>query len=282
MARFVLGVRGMRRSLACALAFNALIARASIARAVDVRSELTIGREFVYLTGDVEQELVDGQLALGAGLTMVSDYRIERYGAQGLVEYRGDHVSAGVAAAFAPRQAGRGWASLDPHAELQWALGRARLRGDGGVLLRRVDAALRRTTVAVDQLQLHAEVEIEWNDRWRIAASALCSFYDPDPAAPRMRGADLGLAVSLAGKPERWAAGATLGRRVARPVWVGAAASAVDYADGSGVAAVPRVALTLGPWRGIGIEASGELVVPPAPSAASLRAIGGVALEYER
>ena len=255
----------------------------AVAHAIEVRSDLSIGREFVYLANDVESEVLDGKLALGAGLTMVSDYAFERYGVQGLVEYRGEHVSAGVAAAFAPRQAKRGWAALDPHVELQAAFGRLQLDGSAGVLLRRIDAALRRGTTAVDQLQLHGDLELVWNERWRLAIAVLYSFYDPDPASPRLRGADLGLAVSLAGRPERWACGGVVGRRVVQGLRLAAGATGVVYADGRGGAAVPRVEVRLGPWRGIGITTSIELVIgTPRSSGESIGEVGGLALEYDR
>src|SRR5258707_13821129 len=119
------------------------------ARAVELRSELSIGREFVYLTNGVETEVFDGQLGLGAGLTMVSDYTIERYGATALVEYRGAHFSTGVAATFGPRQERRGWASLDPHAELQVERGAWSTRVAAGGLLRRIEGAGHVRSVAV-------------------------------------------------------------------------------------------------------------------------------------
>ncbi|HEX6838071.1 MAG TPA: hypothetical protein VF334_15945 [Polyangia bacterium] len=271
----------MRRTLAVLLALFAF--HRSIARAVEVRSELTAGREFVFLTNDVEVELLDGQLALGGGLTLVGDYAIERYGAQALVEWRGEHASAGVAATFGPRQAGRGWASLDPHAEVERTVGRWRLRADAGVLLRRIDAALRRRPIAVDQLQLHAAGDVTLDDRWRLGLFALYSFYDPEPSAPSLQGLDLGLAVTLAGRPERWAAGASVARRAHRAVWCELGAAGVVYADGQGAAMVPRAVLRLGPWRGVSVAAALDLVVGAAGATAEpLRAIGGLELGYER
>ena len=282
MARFVLCVGGMRRMLAVAIAFAAA-SRGSPAHAVDVRSEVTAGREFVFWTNDVEVELADGQLALGGGVTLVSDYTIERYGAQALVEYRGEHVSAGVAAAFGPRQSGRGWASLDPHVETSRTHGRWRWRADGGVLLRRIDAQTRRRFVDLDQLQLHASADVTLDERWRLGALALYSFYGPDPAAGDLRELDLGLAVTLAGKPERWAVGGSLARRVSRAVWGELGAAGVLYADGSGAAIVPRAVLRLGAWRGVSVGASFEVVVGVGSSRAEpLREIGGLELEYER
>lgn len=277
----MLWVGGMRRMLAVAIALMA--SRGSIARAVDARSEVTMGREFVFWTSDLEAELLDGQLALGGGVTMVSDYAIERYGAQALIEYRGEHVSAGVAAAFGPRQSGRGWASIDPHLELQRTAGRWRVRADGGVLLRRIDAAARRKIVEVDQLQLHASADVMLDDRWRFGVLGLYSFYGPDPAAASLRDLDLGLAVTLAGRPERWAVGASAATRAHRTVWCELGAASVQYADGSGAAVVPRAALRLGPWRGVSVGASVEVVVPVgAARADAVREIGGLALEYER
>ncbi|HWE28174.1 MAG TPA: hypothetical protein VHB97_09240 [Polyangia bacterium] len=222
-------------------------------------------------------------MALGGGVTLVSDYATERYGAQALVEYRGERVSAGVAAAFGPRQAGRGWASIDPHAELQRTIGRWRLRGDLGVLLRRIDAQARRKVLAVDQLQLHAAADVTLDDRWRVGVLALYSFYDPDPAAAALTGLDLGLAVTLAGRPERWAAGGSVARRLHRAVWCEADLDGVVYADGRGAALVPRTVVKLGAWSGVSVGASFEVVVGVGGARPdALREIGGLELEYER
>jgi hypothetical protein len=281
LARFVLCVAGMRRMLAVAIALAA--SRGLPAHAVDVRSEVTAGREFVFWTNDLEVELADGQLALGGGVTVVSDYAIERYGAQALVEYRGEHVAAGVAASFGPRQNGRGWASLDPHVEMSRTHGRWGWRADGGVLLRRVDAQARRRLLDLNQLQLHASADVTFDERWRLGVLALYSFYDPDPAAADLRDLDLGLAVTLAGKPERWAVGGSLARRVTRSVWCEVGAAGVVYADGGGTAVVPRAVLRLGAWRGVSVGASFEVVVGAGSSRTDpLREIGGLELEYER
>lgn len=267
--------------LAVAIALAA--SRGLPAHAVDVRSEVTAGREFVFWTNDLEVELADGQLALGGGVTVVSDYAIERYGAQALVEYRGEHVAAGVAASFGPRQNGRGWASLDPHVEMSRTHGRWGWRADGGVLLRRVDAQARRRLLDLNQLQLHASADVTFDERWRLGVLALYSFYDPDPAAADLRDLDLGLAVTLAGKPERWAVGGSLARRVTRSVWCEVGAAGVVYADGGGTAVVPRAVLRLGAWRGVSVGASFEVVVGAGSSRTDpLREIGGLELEYER
>lgn len=282
LARFVLKVRGMRRTLLLTFVI-AIVSREAFAGSVDVRSEVTAGREFIFWTNDLEVEVADGQLALGGGVTLVSDYSIERYGAQALVEYRGDHVAAGVAATFGPRQSGRGWASLDPHVETSWARGRWRWRVDGGLLLRRIDAQARRHLVDLDQLQLHASADVTLDDRWRLGVVALYSFYDPDPAARDLRGLDLGLAVTLAGKPERWAAGGSLARRIGRAVWCEVGAAGVVYADGSGGAIVPRAMLRFGAWRGVSVGASFEVAVAVQSTRVEpVREIGGLELDYER
>jgi len=266
-----------------AIAIAVIVSRASNAGAVDIRSEVSAAREFVFWTNDVEVELLDGQLALGGGLTLVSDYVIGWYGAQALAEYRGEGISAGVAATFGPRQTGRGWASIDPHAELQRAFGRWRLRGDAGVLLRRIDAEARRRIVDVDQLQLHASADATFADRWRLAALALYSFYDPDPATPMLRELDLGLAVTLAGRPERWAVGGSLAGRAHSKVWCELGAAGVVYADGHGAAVVPRGILRLGPRRGVSVAASLDVVVGVGGAGHEpVREIGGLELEYER
>jgi hypothetical protein len=271
----------MRKSLALLIA--AFVSRATPAHALDARSELVVGREFVYLAGGVDTELVDGQLGLGAGITMVSDYQIERYGVQGLVEYRGEHVSSGVAATFGPRQEGRGWVSLDPHASLQLGRGRWRFTVDGGILLRRLEVARTRMRVVLDQLQLHASTEVTLDERWRLRVFGLYSFYDPDPARPALHDVDLGLVVTMAGKPERWAMGGALARRIGSKVWLEAGAAGVVYADGHGAAIVPRAAVLLGAWRGVSVGALLDLVVGVDGAATeAVREIGGLELEYER
>ena len=271
----------MRRNWTVVIAI--VVLRASPAHAVDVRSELTAGREFVYLTNDVEVELADGQLALGGGVTLVSDYVIERYGAQALVEYRGDWASAGVAATFGPQQAGRGWASIDPHAELDRTVGRWRWHAESGVLLRRIDGYAHRRVTSIDQLQLHAAGELTLDERWRAGVLGLYSFYDPDPASPALGKIDLGLAVTLAGEPERWAVGASLARRAHRAVWCELGAAAVSYANDRGGAVVPSAGVRLGPWRGVSVAAALEVVVGIGAAAGDARReIGTLALEYER
>lgn len=252
------------------------------AAAIEIRSDLTIGREFAFLTNDLEVELLDGQLALGGGITMVSDYSIERYGVQALAEYRGAHVSAGVAATFGPRQEQRGWAALDPHVEVPIEVGRWRVILGAGVLLRRIDAQARRTRIALGQLQLHGEIEATFDERWRLGAFVLYSFYDPDPALPGLRGLDLGLAVTLAGRPERWAVGGRAGRRIVRTLWLELGAAGVEYADGRGTAVAPRIVVRAGAWRGVSIVTSAEVVVALRGGDEGVREVGGLALEYAR
>jgi hypothetical protein len=281
LARFVLSVASMRKTLALTIAL--LASGATQARAVELRSELTIGREFVFLTNDLEVELLDGQLALGGGVTMVSDYVHERYGAQALIEYRGDHVAFGVAAAFGPRQERRGWASVDPHAEGQLTIGRWHLRGDGGVLMRRIDAAAGRMLLSLDQLQLHVAGDLTLDERWRGSFFGLYSFYGPDPSAAALRDLDLGLAVTLAGRPERWAVGGAVARRAARRLWLELGAAGVAYADGRGGAIVSRAVMRLGAWRGVTVGASFDVVVGVEAAAHEpRREIGGLELDYER
>ena len=214
---------------------------------------------------------------------MISDYAIERYGAAALVEYRGERVSAGVAATFGPRQERRGWASLDPHAELQVARGAWSTRAAAGAVLRRIEVAAHVGSITIDQLQLHGEVEATFADRWRLGALALYSFYDPDPAAARLRDVDVGLAVTLAGRPERWAVGGHAARRLARPLWLELGLTGVTYANGRGSALVPRAAGRVGPWRGVSVGVSVDVVVDVEPSASErVRTIGGLEVEYER
>jgi hypothetical protein len=253
------------------------------ARGTEVRGEVTVGRDFLYTSSDVETEVFDGQLGLGAGLVMVSDFINERYGAQGLIEYRGEHVSAGVNASFGPRQLARGWASLDPHAELRFELNRLILRSQAGVLLRRVDASFKRAPISIDQLQLHVDLEASFDDCWTFAVFGLYSLYNPDPAGNRLRGLDLGLAVTLAGRPESWAVGGRLGARLVSWLRVELGVAGVSYADGSGSAVVPRAGLRFGPWRGFAVTTSVDVAVNVTDeSPGQVREIAGLELEYER
>src|SRR5579863_9627307 len=131
----------MRKTLATMIAMLAWPPLA--ARAIEVRGEATVGHDFAYVASNVATELVDGQLGIGGGLIMVSDFINERYGAAGVIEYHGDNVSTGLEASFGPRQFARGWATLDPHAELHFTTHDWTLHGQGGVLLRRIDATSR-------------------------------------------------------------------------------------------------------------------------------------------
>jgi hypothetical protein len=251
--------------------------------AIEVRSEATVGRDFAYVASDVGAELVDGQLGLSGGLIMVSDFINERYGAQGLIEYRGDKISAGIEASYGPRQFSRGWAMIDPHLELRFDVGSWTLRGQGGVLLRRIDATAQHKPLAVDQLQLHIDLEASFDDCWLLGMFALYSFYDPDPAQRSLRGFDLGLAVTLAGRPERWAAGGRIGARVVRWLHAEIGIAGVAFADGFGNAIVPRVLLRAGPWRGFSVSTSLDVAVNVTDeSPDQVREIAGIELGFER
>jgi hypothetical protein len=253
------------------------------AASIDLNSEATLSRDFAYWSAVGVTELFDGQLALGGGVIMVSDFSVERYGTSAAIEYRGDVFSGGVDASFGPRQLGRGWASLDPHAELKFDFQRWSLRAAGGVLLRRIDAAIRRSPVEIDQLQLHIDVDVTVADCWSVGFVGLYSFYDPDPSKPSLRGIDLGLAVTMAGRPEQWAVGGRIAARVTRSLRIELGVANVAYADKSGDALVPHLAVRVGPWRGVTVGASLDVAVDVRDeSAAQTREIAGLQLEYER
>jgi hypothetical protein len=271
----------MRTTLATLIALS--VYPSPIVHALEIRSEATVGRDFAYVANDVGAELLDGQLGLSGGLIMVSDFINERYGAQGLIEYRGDTISAGLEASFGPRQLGRGWATLDPHLELRFDIDRWALHAQGGVLLRRIDATAQHKPLAIDQLQLHLDLEASFDDCWLVGAFALYSFYDPDPAQRSLRGFDLGLAVTLAGRPERWAVGGRIGARVIRWLRVEVGIAGVEFADGSGNAIVPRVVLRGGPWHGFSVSTSLDVAVNVTDeSPDQVREIAGIEIGFER
>jgi hypothetical protein len=259
-----------------------LAARSNV-HANEARAEVVVGREFALASGDVEVELLDGKLALGGGVTIISDFKIERYGAQASIEYRRERVSLGVDAAYSPRQWQRGWATLDPHAELSLEVGSWTLRSDGGALLRQIDAEHHRGHVAIRQLQVHGQVRAEYDERWKMGLFALYSFYDPDLRRPSLRGVDLGVAVTLAGKPERWAIGGRVEWTFRPKLAIEALLAATSYADESDFAVVPGIALAAGPWRGLSGRISVELGVDLGVTGADrLHPVCGLELAFAR
>jgi hypothetical protein len=265
------------------LVLCALLLAAPMVRAFEVESDLTIGRGFLYRTTDVDGEVLDGRLALGGGYTMVSDFRDVRFGAQARVAIHGERVSAQLAASWGPKQKQRGWSTLAPSIAMHIERGRAVLDGELELVWRRADAALRRAIESIDQIQLRAELRLAIDERWRVGLLALVSFYDPDLGHGRLRYADAGLAVTLAGRPERWALSAKLGRSLGRWFALESGLAGVVYADGRGAAVVPRAAIRGGPWRGFSVETSVDLVLRVDRAARDPpRALGGLALGYER
>jgi hypothetical protein len=273
----------MRSSISIAIAFALVLVLAARSRAFELTSELTVGPNFLYRTTDVEGELCDGRLGLGGGYTMVSDFHDVRFGGQALIAVHGSWISGTLAGSWGPSQAGRGWATVAPQGELHFELGRVVLDGALEVTLRRADAALRHKIVAVDQLQLRAQIAVTLDERWHLEVAALRSFYDPDLALPSLRRADAGLSVTLAGRPERWAVDLRGGRSFNKKLGAELGLAWVMYADDRGHALVPRLALRGGPWRGVSVELSGDVAIgveravhdPP-------RAMGGLKLAYER
>jgi hypothetical protein len=271
----------MRRT--CLVLIGLAFVARSNARAGEARTEVVMGREFAYASGFAETEFFDGKLALAGGVTMISDFTIERYGAQASIEYRSERFSIGVDAEFSPRQWQRSWATLDPHAELSLEVGSWVLRSDGGVLLREIEAQRRRAVVGIRQLQIHAQLEAEYDERWKLGLFALYSFYDPDLRHPSLRGVDLGVAVTLAGKPEQWAAGGRLQWTIRSRFSVEAMIAAVAYADDSGLAIVPGLAIGTGPWKRVRARLSVDLAVDLSDaSQQQLHPIGSLELAYAR
>jgi hypothetical protein len=151
------------------------------------------------------------------------------------------------------------------------------------ITLRRADAATHRKIVAIDQLQLRAAIAILVDERWRAELIGLRSFYDPDLADRGLKRADAGLMVTVAGRPERWAIAARIGRSLPKQLGVEGGLGWVIYADGRGSALTPRAAIRAGPWRGFSVEVSGEVVVGVERAAREpVRGLAGLKLGYER
>jgi hypothetical protein len=248
--------------------------------AVEAAADLSIGRDFAWLTADLTGTLLDGDLALGGGLVVVSDLHSARFGLRALGEVRGERATAGLLASLSPAQDGRSWIDVAPRASVRLAWGRVSVESEGEVTLRRIATA---TRGAVDQLRISVEGTLIVDETWRLGGRALLSFYDPDPAGLGLRGADLGPAVALASRPEKWAVGARLGRRLGERWRVEVGLAGLAYADGPGGGVVPRAAVGLGPVAGLDVEASLELVVGLAGAERDpVRVVAGLALAWER
>jgi hypothetical protein len=278
LARNLLGSRAMRRLWLPLLLLAARTARG----AVEISSDLSANDEFVYLTTDAAGELADGAVALGAGFALISDGRLTRVGARGLAEWRGERLRAGLQLGWAPKQAGLGWMTAGPHAGVRGTRGRVALDGELRLNLRRMDAGARPRPLTIDQIQLEAEGTLTVDERWEVGATALGSFYDPALDVRGLRRADLGLLVTTAGRPERWAVALRAARQLRR-VRLQLGLGGVAFAGEPGGALTPRAAIRAGPFGGVSCEASAELVLGIAAAARDPpRAIGGLAVEYTR
>jgi hypothetical protein len=266
----------MRRALAILLL---LIARR--ASSFELDSDLSIGPGFVHQTLDAEGELADGLVGLGGGATMVGAFHDLRFGGQAKISISRSWLSGTLSGSWGPPQRGRGWATLEPQGAVHVERGRVVLDGELAVLLRRADAALRRRPLSIDQMQLRAEVTALIDEQWEVAISGLRSFYNPDPALRRLRGADLGLFISIGAQPELWAAMARVGRKLAAHLTVSLGLGWMDYAKGRGSAILPRATIRAGPWRGFSVEASGEVHVP-LQTRERTGGLFGLKLAYER
>jgi hypothetical protein len=258
---------------------------ASKAIAFETQTELSAGRDFLYLSSEARTDLLDGHAALAGGVEVVSDWRAARAGLSASAEAVGERWAAGVSGGWAPRQAGRGWIWVEPRGSGRLERDRWSAEGELGLKLRRADVGTGRRLTArvesIDQIQLRAEGHLTARD-WRVEVRALYSFYDPDLArlGPSI---DAGLLISVAGHPERWAAGLAGGRAIGARFRASVGLGAVAYADQPGLALLPSVQLIAGPFAGLRVRGSCELAVPATgPVRDALRPVGGLALEYER
>jgi hypothetical protein len=254
------------------------VARSALA--IEVASDLSVSRDFVYLTTDVAHGFVDESATLGVGFGMIGDYRTTRFGARVLAEHRAELWTAGVAAAWAPPQEHRGWITLSPHASAHRAWTRVALEAGATLNLRRVDVGLARGPVSIDQIQIEGELGATLDETWSLSVRGLISSYDEDLRRRTFRRGDLGLLITTAGRPEQWALAGRLARR--SPHWrIEGGVGGVVFADDTGSAVLPRAALGIGPWGGFSVETSIEMVVGIGRRA-ELAMIGGLSLGFER
>jgi hypothetical protein len=190
-----------------------------------------------------------------------------------------------VSASYAPPQEHRGWAQLAPHGALAFAGERWALDGELGVRLRQADLEERARVRAVRQLQIEGQLEATLGGRWRLALEALASIYDLDLAGLAVSRANAGLLVTVGVHPESWAVGVRLDVAVHARVRLQAGALGIAYATTDGGAVVPRAALRLGPWAGLTLSPSVELVVGVGgagePGGPAVRPIAGLLVELE-
>ena len=253
------------------------------AKGVEVATDASGGRDFIFLTTDVKQFIVEDRLALSAGYAVVSDLRGVRHGGRGAMELEFGSLSVAALVSFAPAQERRGWLSLTIDGSHRWEGGRFVVESEASVLLRRAGAQIDRLTLDVDQLQAEAAVTLTVDGRAHLGVSGLLSFYDPDLAQPSLRGLDAGLFITVAGRPERFAISAHSGVRFADSWEFLAALTGAAFADGRGGAWLPRVGLRAGPWAGFTVEAATELAIGLGAAAGDpLRLLGALALEWER
>jgi hypothetical protein len=246
------------------------------AAAVEVDADAAGGADFLYLTTDGKQALLDERLTLGAGYALITDLHAARHGARMLGELEVDPITVAAVASWAPAQAGRGWSSLSLEVGHRWEGERVVVESSGELGLRRADVGTRLRTLTVGQMQGHLAARIVIDRRYELAADGLLSGYDTDLAARWLRGADAGLLVSVAGRPERWAAELRLGWWP-HPRWrVDAGGGRIGFADGSGDAWLPRLGVRTGPWGWFTVEAAVELALA---QGARPRPIGTLSVE---
>jgi hypothetical protein len=266
--------------LASCLSFRATPVAAA---GVRVASDTTASGDFLYNTEDVSGVFLDGLLAVGAGFVVVSDYRSARYGVRALGELAGDTLSVGLVLSWAPKQDARGWLAAEPRVGCHVEHGRLALDGELRVALRRLDVATGGGAAAfTDQIQVEGEATLTIDERWHVALDGIRSLYDPPLTGRALRGADLGPAVTLGGRPESWALGARAGRRFGDRFRLEAGLTGVDFADEPGGALIPRVGIRAGPWSGFSVEPTLEVAVAVGGARDPVRAIGGLTLEFER
>jgi len=251
---------------------------------VELDGELSAGRDFVYLTSDVKQAILDERLTLGAGYTMVAGGAppSARVGARASAALDVEPFAAEAAVGWAPPQGRRGWLTGEARAGGRLKRARISVEGEATVAGRRAEAVTRGSPIAVRQFQLGGEATATLDERLHLQAAAQLSFYDPSPALRSLGAADLGPLVTVAGRPERWAVALRGGWRPTPPLRLETGVGGLAYADGRGGAWLPRLAIRAGPFAGATVEASGEIAFGVGAARGDVRLVGTVGVEVER
>jgi hypothetical protein len=259
----------------------AILLGGASAAALELSTDGSGGRDFLYVASD-GSVAVGSRLDLGAGYVLLTDRRGARHAGAIAAELDLEPIQIGARFEWAPLQS-LGWIAGTLRLEHSIERGRVTLTSAVEASGRRIEAGTFRGPAPVNQLELVLEEHLAVGARVELAAQGMVSFYDPDPSARWLRGADLGPAITVGGRAAHWAAGTELAGRAIRRLRLAVMFAGAAYADGRGGALLPRVAVRAGPFAGLSVGAGLELVIGVGAAAREApRPIGLFEASYSR